>query len=86
MVYGRVKVVNKNGIHLRFATEIVNAASKFRSLITIMKDSQEVNAKSVLGVAGLGAEYGEELVIKAQGNDEGDALAYLVKVFENLVS
>jgi len=83
MVTSRVKVINKNGIHLRLAGELVKAASKFQSVITIAKDSQEVNAKSILGVAGLGAEYGSELVITVDGNDEDDALASLVSLIES---
>jgi phosphocarrier protein HPr len=83
MVSGRVKVITKNGIHLRLAGELVKAASRFQCEITIMKDSQEVNAKSILGVAGLGAELGAELFIKAEGEDEGEALEYLIGLVEN---
>jgi phosphotransferase system HPr (HPr) family protein len=83
VVSGRVKVKNKNGIHLRLAGELVKAATMFRSEVTVTKDSQEVDAKSILGVAGLGAEYGAELVIKANGTDEGEALAYLVNLVDN---
>ena len=82
MITEKVKVNIKNGIHLRLAGEIVKAANMFKSAITISKDSMAVNGKSILGVAGLGAEYGSELTIKADGSDEGDALAYLVELFE----
>jgi phosphocarrier protein HPr len=83
MVSGRVKVITKNGIHLRLAGELVKAASRFHSEITIAKDSQEVNAKSILGVAGLGAELGAELFIKADGEDENEALEYLVQLVDS---
>ena len=83
MVSGQVKVITKNGIHLRLASELVKAANSFRSEIWIAKDSQEVNAKSILGVAGLGAELGAELVIKVDGEDEGEALEYLVTLVES---
>ncbi len=83
MVSGRVKVITKNGIHLRLASELVKAANRFRSEIWITKDSQEVNAKSILGVAGLGAELGAELIIKVDGDDEGEALEHLVMLVES---
>jgi len=83
MVSGMVKVIAKNGIHLRLASELVKAANRFRSEITISKDSQEVNAKSILGVAGLGAELGSELFIKADGDDESEALDYLIGLVES---
>ncbi len=83
MVSDSVTVENKNGIHLRLASELVKTASMFKSEITIAKDDQEVNAKSILGVAGLGAEFGSVLKIKADGTDEGDALSCLVQLFES---
>ncbi|HER43851.1 MAG TPA: HPr family phosphocarrier protein [Candidatus Eisenbacteria bacterium] len=83
MVSGKVKVITKNGIHLRLASELVKAANSFRSEIMIAKDSQEVNAKSILGVAGLGAEVGSELFIKAEGDDEKEALEYLIGLVES---
>jgi phosphocarrier protein HPr len=83
MVSGSVKVITKNGIHLRLASELVKAANRFQSEITISKDSQEVNAKSILGVAGLGAELGSELFIKVEGDDEGEALEHLIGLVES---
>ena len=82
-VNGKVKVITKNVIHLRLASELVKAANRFSSEITIAKDSQEVNAKSILGVAGLGAEMGSELFIKAEGEDENEALDYLIGLVES---
>ena len=83
MVGGGVKVKNKNGIHLRLAGELVKGATRFRSHVTVTKDGHEVDAKSILGVAGLGAECGSELFIKADGEDENEALAYLIDLVDN---
>ena len=71
----------KNGIHLRLAGEIVKAAGMFKSEITISKNSMAVNGKSILGVAGLGAEFGSELTIGAEGEDEHEAVKHLVDMF-----
>jgi len=83
VVIGRARVRNKNGIHLRLANEIVKAATKFQSDVTVEKDNQEVDAKSILGVAGLGAEFGAELIFRATGEDEEKAVHYLVDLIEN---
>ena len=40
-----VRILNKLGIHARPAAEIVKAAGKFKSSITIVRDDLEVNAK-----------------------------------------
>ncbi len=83
MVEEKVKVTIRNGIHLRLAGEIVKAANMFKSEITISKDSMTVNAKSILGVAGLGADFGSDLVIEVEGEDETEAIRYLVDMFRS---
>ena len=86
MITGSARVKNKNGIHLRLAGELVKAAARFHSHITVSKDGQEVDAKSILGVAGLGAENGAELAFKAEGEDEQQAIDYLVDLVDNQFS
>lgn len=81
MVERSVKIVNKLGIHARPAAEIVKAASRFKSNITIIRDDLEVNGKSIMGVMMLAAEYGTTLWLCAKGDDAEqavDALAALV--------
>jgi phosphocarrier protein HPr len=76
-----VQILNRNGLHARPAAEIVKAASKFKSDITIVRDELEVNGKSIMGVMMLAAEFGSMLRVKATGPDEEqavDALATLV--------
>jgi len=82
MVNGTVRVNNKTGIHLRLASEIVKAASKFRASVFLAKGELEVNAKSMLGVAMLGAEFGTELKLTIDGEDEREALETLTGLFE----
>jgi phosphocarrier protein len=76
-----VRIANRNGLHARPAAEIVKAASKFRSEVTIRRDDMEVNGKSIMGVMMLAAEYGTTLWLRANGDDAEqavDALAALV--------
>jgi len=76
-----VQILNRNGLHARPAAEIVKAASKFKSDITIVRDELEVNGKSIMGVMMLAAEFGSMLRVKASGPDEEqavDTLATLV--------
>lgn len=78
-----VKIVNKLGIHARPAAEIVKTAGKFRSSITIIRDDLEVNAKSIMGVMMLAAEFGATIVIRATGEDAEQALDALQTVIAN---
>ena len=78
-----VKIVNKLGIHARPAAEIVKTAGKFKSSITIVRDDLEVNAKSIMGVMMLAAEFGATIVIRALGEDAEAAIEALAAVIAN---
>jgi len=69
-----VRIENRNGLHARPAAEIVKAASKFRSEITIRRDDLEVNGKSIMGVMMLAAEYGTTIFLRANGDDAEQAV------------
>ena len=74
-------VNNKQGLHARPAALFVQLANKFDSTITISKDDQEVNGKSIMGILMLAAEKGSEIVIVAEGNDAEEA----IKALEELI-
>ena len=78
-----VKIVNKLGIHARPAAEIVKTAGKFKSSITIVRDDLEVNAKSIMGVMMLAAEFGSMIVVRAIGDDADAALDALATCIAN---
>jgi phosphocarrier protein len=77
------KIVNKLGIHARPAAEIVKAAGKFKSNITIVREDLEVNAKSIMGVMMLAAECGATITLRANGDDAEAALDALGTVIAN---
>src|SRR5688572_11879145 len=81
MIERSVQIVNRNGLHARPAAEVVKAAAKFKSEITIVRDDLEVNGKSIMGVMMLAAEFGATLTIRANGSDAQqavDAIAELI--------
>jgi phosphocarrier protein len=78
-----VRIVNKLGIHARPAAEIVKTAGRFRSSITILRDDLEVNAKSIMGVMMLAAEFGSTITLRATGEDADAALDALAAVIAN---
>jgi phosphocarrier protein HPr len=75
-----VQIVNRNGLHARPAAEIVKAASKFKSDITITRDDLEVNGKSIMGVMMLAAEFGSTVMLRASGPDAEQAVDALSKL------
>ncbi|MEO7359090.1 MAG: HPr family phosphocarrier protein [Gemmatimonadaceae bacterium] len=69
-----VQIVNKHGLHARPAAEMVKAASRYKSDITISREDLEVNGKSIMGVMMLAAEYGATITLRATGPDAEDAI------------
>ena len=69
-------IVNRLGLHARAAAKLVQAATGFRSSISLVRldRSAAADAKSILSVLMLAASRGTELLITADGPDEGAAL------------
>ncbi|HTZ52518.1 MAG TPA: HPr family phosphocarrier protein [Spirochaetia bacterium] len=83
MVERIVTIRNRAGMHARPAALLVKTASGFASQISIEKDSERVNGKSIMGVITLGATYNTPLKIIADGPDEVAALDALQKLFDS---
>ena len=78
-----VQIVNKNGLHARPAAEIVKAAARFQSEITLRRDDLEGNGKSIMGVMMLAAEYGSTLQVQATGPAADAALEAIAALIAN---
>lgn len=75
-----IVIKNKLGIHARPAALFVQLANRFQSDIILSKDSDEVNAKSIIGIMTLAANFGSKLKIAAEGDDADEAVEALVKL------
>jgi UPF0042 nucleotide-binding protein len=60
------EVINELGLHARPATRIVQTASRYRSEVTLERDGQTANAKSVMGVLLLLCHKGSRVDVRAQ--------------------
>lgn len=83
MITKEVIIANRAGIHARPAAMIVKVANKFKSNILLAKDDDEINAKSIMGIITLAATYQTVLTLKADGEDEAEAVEAISKIFEN---
>lgn len=82
MVEGRLRVINRLGLHARAAAKLVQLASGFGSRIALVfDDGEEIDAKSILGILGRGAAQGTELSVRCAGGDERAALAAISQLF-----
>jgi len=87
MVYGRVKeskviIANELGLHARAAGVFAREAIRFSSDIWVMKDSMRVNGKSIMDLLTLAAPKGSDIIIAADGDDEGIAIEALTSIVE----
>jgi phosphocarrier protein FPr/phosphocarrier protein len=77
-----VRLPNAAGLHARPAAMLVAEAKKFQSTIRLMRDGEEVNAKSVVAIMGLGTQQGDLIQVKATGSDA----AYAVQAMSALLA
>lgn len=70
------------GFHLRAAGRIVKLTKRFDSKVTIRFNGRSANAKSIMGLASLAAEYGSQVEIEVDGPDENDAVTSIVHLIE----
>ena len=83
MITKKVKITNKLGFHARPANNFVKMAQTFKSKIEIVKDTKRTDAKSILGLLGLGVQSGAEIELVADGEDEQDAVNKLIAFIES---
>lgn len=79
MVSKEFTIKNKVGLHARPASLFVKKAKEYSSKISIAANGEEVDGKSMLSVLTLGAVKGTLIVIKADGDDEKEAVDALIE-------
>lgn len=72
-----VIVRNPQGLHARPAALFVRIASQYDATITVTKDNESVNGKSIMGILMLGAEQYGKITLTADGHDAEKAIAEL---------
>jgi phosphocarrier protein len=77
MVTKEITVKNKLGLHARAAVKLVNLANRFESSVSIEKDGNIIDGKSVLGTLTLAATKGSSITLRITGKDEEIALESL---------
>lgn len=88
MKEAKIVVNNKVGLHARPASLFVQEAAKHTAEIKVStqdpdtEELREANAKSILGVLTLGVFQGMEITIRAEGDDEEQAVGALLALVE----
>lgn len=80
VIQKKLTVKNKQGLHARPAAIFVQIANKYDSRITVRRNDEEVNGKSIMGILMLGAEKGSQIIIEVEGSDADLAILELEKI------
>jgi phosphocarrier protein HPr len=78
-----LEIVNKLGLHARAAVLLVQASARFEAKVTVGKDGQEVDGRSIMGVMMLAAEQGSHIEVTATGPDAQAALDAITELVAN---
>jgi phosphocarrier protein HPr len=80
-VVRKIEIKNKLGLHARAAALMVQTANRFSAQISLSKDGQTADGRSIMGVLTLAATQGSKIQVEAVGDDAEQA----VKAIEKLV-
>jgi phosphocarrier protein HPr len=83
MIERDTEIVNRLGLHARAAAKLVHTAGAYNSRVTVEKDGEEVDAKSILGVLLLAASQGTTIKVRCDGQDEEAALRAVTDLIAN---
>ena len=83
MISRDIEIKNKLGLHARAAAKLVHTAARFKSDIKVRKGDEEVDGKSILGILLLAAGRGAVVTIRADGEDEREALDAIQKLIDD---
>jgi phosphocarrier protein HPr len=67
-------------LHARPAGAVAVAAGRFAAAVSVTAGTRTVDAKSVLGIMGLGATSGQQVTVSAEGPDAAEAVAALIAI------
>jgi phosphocarrier protein HPr len=77
-----LEIRNRLGLHARAAVLLVKTAERFDAEISIAKDGQVVNGRSIMGVMMLAAEQGSAIDVTARGPQAAEALQAIRELVE----
>ncbi|MDO4776990.1 MAG: HPr family phosphocarrier protein [Cardiobacteriaceae bacterium] len=75
---------NDSGLHARPGKDFVQLAKTFESVVTVIKNGERYNGKSLMKIMQAGLSKGDTFQIETEGADEEKALAALADYIGNL--
>jgi len=82
-VVKRIEIKNKLGLHARAAALLVQTVNKFSSQVSLSKDGQTIDARSIMGVLTLAAAQGTKIQVEATGEDAERTVKAIERLVDN---
>jgi phosphocarrier protein HPr len=77
-----LEIKNRLGLHARAAAQLVQTASQFDAEVSVGKDNQVVNGKSIIGLMMLAAAQGSCIEVSASGPQAAEALEAITRLVD----
>lgn len=77
----KLEIKNKLGLHARAAALLVQTVNRFAAQVSVSKDGETADGRSIMGVLTLAATQGSKIQVEANGEDAEKA----VKAIEKLI-
>lgn len=77
-----VNICNERGLHARASAKFVKLAASFDAEVSVTRDDQTVDARSIMGLMMLAAGPGCDIEIEAVGPEADEAVTALAELVE----
>ncbi len=74
MVSQTFTITNSQGFHMRPAGTFTSAMGKYQSTVTIVKDGNRIDGKSIMNLIAACIKCGTEITVEIEGPDEEAAM------------
>ena len=78
-----IEIINKLGLHARASAKLTQLAARFKSEVWMSRNTQRINAKSIMGVMMLAAGKGARVSIETSGEDETECIEALAALIND---
>lgn len=78
-----VTILNKTGVHARPAAMMAQMGRRYKSKITYTAKGKTVDGKNIIPITSVGMTCGTQVIIRAEGEDEKEAVMALTELINN---
>jgi len=83
MAQRTLEIVNVRGLHARASRKLAELAFKYESSITVRREDEEADARSLMDLMMLGAGIGSSIDVEAEGPDAEAAVEAIAALVAN---